>query len=47
MRVVKVSLDELLELIELDNLLDTPSEEVMYFTYLNKKLQTILTYEEN
>lgn len=47
MRVVKVSLDDLLELIELDNLQDTPTEEVMYFAYLNKKLQTILTYEED
>ena len=42
MRVVKLSLDELLELIELENLPDAPTEEVMYITYLNKKLETIL-----
>lgn len=46
MRVVKLSLDELLELIELESLPDAPVEEVIYITYLNKKLETILTYED-
>jgi len=46
MRIVKLSLDELLELIELENLPDAPQDEVIYFAYLNNKLNTILTYAD-
>lgn len=45
MKMKELSLDELLELVELKNLPDTQEQsEGMYYAYLRTKLDTIIAY---